>query len=110
MPLDSQLFAPLDQGMVLDISLEGLPFRVYIAQREADVEQVATLVPAECFQREGNVHVAAIHDDDDAPGQIQDVLFNLGPGDTLVFLCTGRQAYIDTLAEFGQTPDAAVLS
>jgi hypothetical protein len=104
MPLDSRLIALLDRGMVLDITLENLPFRVYVAQRDADVQQVADLVPAEQFQGEGEVHVAAIHNGDDASQHIQDVLFNLNPGDALVFLCTGEQAYVDTLAAFGQTP------
>ncbi|MGB6007727.1 hypothetical protein [Castellaniella sp.] len=110
MPLDSQLITRLDQGLVLDITLEDLPFRVYVAQRPADVEQVAGLVPAEQFQGDGDVHVAAIHDGDDASEQIQDVLFNLNPGDAIVFLCTGPQAYADALAELGQAPgpDTAV--
>ena len=106
MPLDSRLIARLDRGLVLNITLEDLPFRVYVAQRDADVEQVAELVPAEQFQGDGHVHVAAIHDDDDASEQIQDVLFNLNPGDAIVFLCTGPLAYADALAELGQ-PDAA---
>lgn len=104
MPLDSRLVDQLDQGYVLDITLEGLVFRVYVALRDADVEQVAGLVPAEQFQGEGNVHVSAIHDDDDASAQIQDVLFNLSPGDAMVFLCTGQQAYADALAELGIAP------
>jgi len=104
MPLDSRLIALLDQGMVLDITIENLPFRVYVAQREADVQQVADLVPAEQFQGAGEVHVAAISDEDDADEQVRDVLFNLNPGDSLVFLCTGAQAYANTLAAFGQTP------
>lgn len=104
MPLDSRLIALLDRGMVLDITLEDLPFRVYVAQREADVQQVADLVPAEQFQGPGEVHVAAIHDGDDADQQIQDVLFNLNPGDALVFLCTEPRAYADALAVFGQAP------
>ncbi|WP_322998178.1 hypothetical protein [Castellaniella sp.] len=106
MPLDSRLIAQLDQGLILDITLEDLPFRVYVAQRPADVEQVADLVPAEQFQGDGDVHVAAIHDGDDASEQIQDVLFNLNPGDAIVFLCTGSQAYADALAELGQAPDS----
>ncbi|WP_323012644.1 hypothetical protein [Castellaniella sp.] len=110
MPLNSQLISLLDQGMVLDITLEDLPFRVYVAQRPADVEQVASLVPAERFQADGNVHVAAIHDTDDASEQIQDMLFNLSPGDTIVFLCTGPQAYADTLAEFGQSSGDIAIS
>ncbi len=109
MPLDSRLISHLDRGLVLDITLEDLSFRVYVAQREADVEQVAELVPAEQFQGDGDVHVAAIHDGDDASEQIQDVLFNLNPGDAIVFLCTGPQAYADALAGFGH-PDPASAS
>ena len=103
MPLDSRLVDRLDQGYVLDITLEDLDFRVYVALRDADVEHVAGLVPPERFQRDGDVHVAAIDDDDDASEQIQDVLFNLNPGDTIVFLCTGPDAYRDALAELGVT-------
>ncbi|CAM5200981.1 putative protein OS=Castellaniella defragrans OX=75697 GN=HNR28_001677 PE=4 SV=1 [Castellaniella defragrans] len=75
-----------------------------MAQREADVQQVADLVPAEQFQGTGEVHVAAIANEDDADEQVQDVLFNLNPGDSLVFLCTGVQAYANTLAVFGRNP------
>lgn len=107
MPLASTLIARLDQGLILDITLEDLPFRVYVAQREADVEQVSSLVPAEQFAADGDVHVAAIHEGDDASEQIQDVLFNLNPGDAIVFLCTGPQAYADALAELGQADEAA---
>ncbi|MHA3902828.1 hypothetical protein ACTPOE_04455 [Castellaniella sp. WN] len=106
MPLASRLISHLDRGLVLDITLEDLSFRVYVAQREADVEQVAELVPAEQFQGDGDVHVAAIHEGDDASEQIQDVLFNLNPGDAIVFLCTSPQAYAEALAELGQ-PDPA---
>lgn len=104
MPLESRLIAHLDRGLVLDIVLEDLPFRVYVAQREADVEQVAALVPAEQFEADGEIHVAAIHDEDDAAAQIQDVLFNLNPGDAVVLLCTGPLAYAQALAELGQGP------
>src|SRR3546814_30545 len=102
MPLNSRLVSLVDQGHILDITLEDLDFRVYIALRDADVEEVAKLVPAERFEQ-GEVHVMAINDQDDAPAQIQDALFNLNPGDTLVFLCTDAQAYGDTLAEFGRS-------
>lgn len=102
MPLDSRLVRSLDQGYEFDITLEDLDFRVYIALREADINQVASLVPPERFEQDGDVHVVAIHDTDDAAEQIQDVLFNLNPGDTIVFLCTGERAYANTLAEFKQ--------
>lgn len=102
MPLDSHLVSLVDQGHILDISLEDLDFRVYVALREPDVEEVAKLVPAERFEQ-GEVHVMAINAQDDAPAQIQDALFNLNPGDTLVFLCTDAPAYENALAEFGRS-------
>src|SRR3546814_3367486 len=71
MPLNSRLVSLVDQGHILDITLEDLDFRVYIALRDADVEEVAKLVPAERFEQ-GEVHVMAINDQDDAPAQIQD--------------------------------------
>lgn len=104
MPLDSRLVCSFDQGYELDILLEDLAFRVYIALREADIDQVASLVPPERFEQGGDVHVVAIHDADDASEQIQDVLFNLNPGDAIVFLCTGELAYANALAEFNQCP------
>ncbi|MFA7438745.1 hypothetical protein [Castellaniella sp.] len=107
MPLDSQLIRRLDpDGQVLDIRLEGHVFRVYVAQRPADVEQVAQLVPAEQFQGDGDVHVAALHTDDDMATQIGDVLFNLNPGDAIVLLCTSQSAYQAALAELGQDAPA----
>lgn len=102
MPLESRFISRLDGGLVLDITLEDLPFRVYVAQREADVEQVVDLVPPEQFETGGHIHVAAIHDEDDAATQIQEVLFNLDPDDAIVLLCTGPLAYAQVLAELGQ--------
>lgn len=104
MPLESRLVEHIDQGYVLDITLEDLDFRVYVALRDADIEEVAALVPAERFEREGDVHVAAIEEGDEASEQIQDVLFNLNPGDTIVLLCTNPDAYRHALAELGVTP------
>ncbi len=104
MPLDSRLVEQIDQGYVLDITLEDLEFRVYVALRDADVEHVAELVPRERFEAGGDVHVAAIDDGDDASERIQDVLFNLNPGDAIVLLCTGHEAYREALAELGVAP------
>ncbi|MFA5664172.1 hypothetical protein [Castellaniella sp.] len=103
MPLDSQLIRCLaHDAQVLDIHLEGHVFRAYVAQRPADVEQVAALVPAEQFQSAGDVHVAALHTGDDMATQIGDVLFNLNPGDAIVLLCTSLAAYQSALVELGQ--------
>lgn len=104
MSQSSRLIAHLDQAQLIQITIEGLNFDIYIALRDADVEHVAKLVPTEKFQNNANVHVAAIYDNQDIATEINDILFNLNPGDTIVFLCTSQQAYIDVLAEFEQKP------
>ncbi len=104
MPLESRLVEPIDQGYVLDVTLEDLDFRVYVALRDADIDEVAALVPPERFEEAGDVHVAAIDTGDDASEQIRDVLFNLNPGDTIVLLCTNLDAYRHALAELGVAP------
>lgn len=104
MSLPGRLISHLDQAQLIEITLEGFKFEIYVALRDANIEHVTKLVPAEKFENSGNVHVAAIHDDQDAANEISDMLFNLNPGDTIVFLCTGKQAYADVLTEFEQTP------
>lgn len=104
MTITSSLIAHLDDAQLVQISLENLTFDIYIAQRDADVEHVSQLVPKEKFMGNGNVHVAAISENQDISTEINDILFNLNPDDTIVFLCTSKQAYTDVLAEFEQAP------
>lgn len=104
MSISGKLIAHLDQAQLIEITLEELTFPIYVALRDADVEHVANLVPKERFEQSANVHVAAIHEDQDIQVEISDVLFNLNPGDTIVFLCTSYSAYTQVLAEFEQEP------
>lgn len=104
MSLSGRLIAHLDQAQLIEITLEEFQFDVYVALRDADVEHVANLVPADKFAGAGDVHVAAISGDQDAQAEINDMLFNLNPSDTMVFLCTDKQAYINVLSEFEQEP------
>lgn len=104
MSLPGKLIAHLDQAQLIEITIEGLDFRIYVAQRDANVEHVATLVPASEFKKFNNVHVAAIDAEHDITAEVSDVLFNLNPGDCIVFLCTSFAAYTETLAEFEQQP------
>ncbi len=97
----SHVVETLEHGLVLDVTVEDLQFRAYVVLSEPDINRVADFVPRDQFERDGDVHVAAIHEADEAREQIQDITFNMNPGDAAVFLCVNQQAYLDALEELG---------
>ena len=98
----STLASSLDQGVVLNVQIEDLQFKAYVVISEPDINLVADIVPAEQFEQDGDVHVAAISYPDESRTQIQDVTFNMNLGDAVVFLCANEQTYQRTLEELGQ--------
>jgi hypothetical protein len=100
----SHIVDPLKNGLVLDVVIEDLQFRAYVVVSEPDINLVSSFVPAEQFKRDGDVHVTAIGRAEDAREQIQDIAFNMNPGDAAVFLCGDEQAYVAALEELGQIP------
>ncbi|NYT60904.1 hypothetical protein H0A66_01005 [Alcaligenaceae bacterium] len=100
----SHIVKTLEHGLVLDVTLEDLQFRAYVVLSEPDINRVADFVPQEQFEQDGDLHVAAIHSPSEAREQIQDITFNMNPGDAAVFMCVTPQAYIDALDELGQSP------
>ena len=105
----STLVQTIEQGVVLDVRIEDLSFKAYVVISEPDINLVADFVPAEQFEQDGDVHVAAISHPDESRTQIQDVAFNMNMGDTVVFLCGNQTAYQHTLEELGQ-PSANFLN
>ncbi len=101
----SRLVDTLEQGAILDVTIEELQFRAYVVVSEPDIERVADFVPKEQFEQDGDVHVAAIAQPDQAREQIQDIAFNMNPGDAAVFLCADVSVFRNTLEELGQDPD-----
>jgi hypothetical protein len=101
----SRLVDILEHGAILDVTIEELQFRAYVVVSEPDLERVADFVPREQFEKEGDVHVAAIGGADQAHEQIQDIAFNMNPGDAAVFLCADVAAFQSTLEELGQESD-----
>lgn len=97
----SHIVETLEHGLVLDVTIEDLQFRAYVVLSEPDIDRVADFVPKEQFEQDGDVHVAAIYQADEAQEQIQDITFNMNPGDAAVFLCVNPQAYLDALEELG---------
>ncbi|HUH59686.1 MAG TPA: hypothetical protein VL001_06360 [Candidimonas sp.] len=98
----SQIRGTLENGLILDVTIEDLQFTAYVVLSEPDINRVTDFVPKEQFEQDGDVHVAAICQDDNAHEQIQDIVFNMNLGDAAVFLCEDAQAYTDTLEELGQ--------
>ena len=103
----SHIVDSLEHGLVLDVTIEDLDFRAYVVVSEPDIDHVADFVPREQFEQDGDVHVAAVYRADEAREQIQDITFNMNPGDAAVFLCVDALAYQNTLEELGQpAPEA----
>lgn len=100
----SHIVDPLKNGLVLDVVIEDLQFRAYVVISKPDINLVSRFVPAEQFQRDGDVHVTAIGRSEDAREQIEDMAFNMNPGDAAVFLCGDERAYMAALEELGQIP------
>jgi hypothetical protein len=101
----SEISGTLENGLILSVTIEDLQFTAYVVLSEPDINLVADFVPKERFEQDGDVHVAAICQDDNAHEQIQDIVFNMHFGDAAVFLCENAQAYTDALHELGQIPE-----
>ncbi|RTZ47904.1 hypothetical protein EKL30_02685 [Candidimonas sp. SYP-B2681] len=106
MNVHSHIVETLQQGVVLDVSIEDLHFRAYVVLSEPDINLVADFVPPEQFEQDGDVHVAAISHPDEVHEQIQDITFNMNPGDAAVFMCSDQRTYLDALEELGQSNNA----
>ncbi|HRK87324.1 MAG TPA: hypothetical protein PK461_16585 [Alcaligenes faecalis] len=103
MQVQSEIIRLTDSGYVLQIALEEHTLWAYLAISGPDLDAVADIVPAEQFEAGGDVHVMAIAQAQDAAEQVQDVLFNMNPNDTVVFLCADAASLQAVLVEFGQT-------
>ncbi|MGB3289603.1 MAG: hypothetical protein WBA83_10030 [Burkholderiaceae bacterium] len=101
----SRLVDTLEHGAILEVTIEDLSFLAYVVVSEPDLERVADFVPQEQFEGDGDVHVAALDDPGQAREQIQDIAFNMNPGDAAVFLCADEACFRGMLEELGQEPD-----
>jgi hypothetical protein len=109
MHIESQIVSRFEGGIVLDIIADDLPLRAYVAIREPDPEVVTGFVPPEQFEEGGNLHVAAIMTPEDAAGMIEDVLFNMDPGDAVALLCADTACWLAAIGQLGHAPDGTSL-
>ena len=100
----SHLVHTLEHGVVLDVTIEDLQFRAYVVVSEPDLERVAQFVPREQFEQDGDLHVTAVTEPDDAEPQVEDLAFNMNQGDAAVFLCGDTAVYESMLGALGLTP------
>jgi len=107
MQVQSEIIRLTDSGYVLKIALDEHKVWAYLAISEPDLDAVTEIVPEEQFEAGGDVHVMAIAQAEDAAEQVQDVLFNMNPNDTVVFLCADAASLQAVLGEFGQTGEQA---
>lgn len=98
----SQILQTLPEGVILDVTIEDLTFKAYVVISEPDINKVADFVPAQQFEQDSDLHVAAIEQAGDAREQIEDIVFNMNLNDVAVFLCSNGSAYEAALEELGQ--------
>ncbi|MBY6345083.1 hypothetical protein E5C31_03800 [Providencia rettgeri] len=108
MQIQSQIIEQTDSAYVLEITLEEEhKVWAYLAISEPDLDAVAQIVPPEQFEAGGDVHVMAIAQAEDAPREVEEVLFSMNPNDTVVFLCADEASVTAVLNEFGQTDSSS---
>lgn len=83
-----------------------LSFKAYVAVSEPSIEKMAELVSEEEYVQANDWHVTAVGTEAQAVQEVDDLAFNMNPGDAAVFLCVDESVCLATLAALGQ-PDAA---
>ncbi|MBF22580.1 hypothetical protein [Neopusillimonas maritima] len=106
MKAQSTILATLPQGLILQVEMGELSFKAYVAVSEPSIEKMAELVSEEEYVQANDWHVTAVETEAQAEQQVEDLAFNMNPGDAAVFLCVDESACLATLAALGQ-PDAA---
>lgn len=97
----NHLIATLPDGAVLQVYLDGCPIQAYIVVSEPNIDRVADIVPQERFDEDGDIHVMAVAQPQDASAMIDDVSQNLTANDTIVFLCFDVATKNEVLKQFG---------
>lgn len=109
MPIESHAVSHFELGIVLDVLADDLPLRAYVAVRPPDPECVIAFVPPEQFENGANLHVAAVASTLEAPGTVEDVLFNVDPNDAVAFLCADEDSWLAVLEALGYSAGPAPL-
>ncbi len=97
----NHLISTFEEGAVLSLHLDNCPVQAYVVISEPNIDLVADIVPKERFEADGDIHVMAVGQPEDAAAMIEDVSQNINPDDTIVFLCLDKATKDEVLAQFG---------
>ncbi len=97
----NHLISTLAEGAVLQVELDGTPVQAYVVVSEPAIDRVADILPEDRFEADGDIHVMAVGQPQDASAMIDDVSQNLNEGDTVVFLCIDSDTKNEVLKQFG---------
>lgn len=97
----NHLISTLAEGAVLQVELDGTPVQAYVVVSEPAIDRVADILPEDRFQADGDIHVMAVGQPQDASALIDDISQNINADDTLVFLCVDTATKDEVLKQFG---------
>lgn len=97
----NHLISTLTDGAVLQAHLNGSTVHVYVVISEPTIDRVADILPEERFEADGDIHVMAVGQPQDASALIDDVSQNINTDDTIVFLCVDTITKDEVLKQFG---------
>lgn len=97
----NHLISTLANGAVLQVQLEGTTVQAYVVISEPSIDRVADILPEERFEADGDIHVMAVAQPQDASALIDDVSQNINANDTIVFLCIDAATKDEILKQFG---------
>lgn len=97
----SQLSQTLTNGVLLNVEHDELAYLAYVVISEPDLDCLPGIVLQEHFESGADIHVAAIDSPESVAVTIQDIAFNMNPGDIVVFLCNDDPTYAGALHELG---------
>lgn len=97
----NHLLSTIDNGAVLQVQLADVTVQVYVVISEPSLEKVADFLPEERFEADGDIHVLAVAQPEEASTLIDEVSQAINDDDTLVFLCLNAAAKDEVLHQFG---------
>ena len=100
MELISMIRGDAPGGVVLTTTLDGEQVTVYAVVAPPELELLPDIVGREAFDPDTQVHANAVATGDDVEDKLLEVLENMNPADTAVFLCETdavRDAVLDAL-------------
>jgi hypothetical protein len=99
--IESKVLQTVEQGLLLQLSIEDLSVQAYVVIAPADLSLVEKLIPLSVFESDSQVHVGSITDEGDHVDQVLQIIENMEPDDVAVYLCEGTVAYAQALSVLG---------